>query len=286
MSLLNWKHIKEVIFDEKYLGLNLLFLFIVIYIIKTGGDHHKVKFFLLCFGLTFLILFVKKIKQPLLWYFFLIILIHDLISDYFVRANHHFFLIYLIVLTIIYLHNQHLENFVTNIKLLLVIVLFFSGIQKLLSPQFISGDFYYYMINTGKFFKPIFYFSQETNDIIASNKAQILELKRSEPNSYESIYFENVYPNLNVISRVYAWVSIIIELAGAVMILWKPKNLITHILFIMIILGVFLTRLESGFLALLAISGVWLTDSLKIRAIYVAMTILFFALIITNLGFY
>lgn len=286
MKKLNWNHVKVVLSDKSALGLNLLFIFMVVYISITGGDHRKIKLFLLFGGFCLVALFIRKITQPLLWYIFLTILISDLICDYFVRANHHFLLIYLTVIIIIFLHNSRLEDLITNIKLLLVIVLLFSGIQKLFSPQFISGDFYYYMINTGSFFKPILYFNQEMNDIVLANKAQIAELGKLNPNYTNTIKLQNIVPNLDIISGVYAWFSICIELITGLLILWKPKQVFTHILFILLILGIFFTRLESGFMALLAISGIWLTDNYKIRAIYTGLTIVMLSIIITRIGFY
>lgn len=286
MNRLNWTKFKQHLSDKNTLALKLLFIFMVIYLVSTGGDHKRIKLFLVCAGLFLVALFVKKIAQPLLWYIFLTILISDLICDYFVRANHHFLLIYITILIIIYLHNSKLDDLITNIKLLLAIVLIFSGIQKLMSPQFVSGDFYYYMINIGSFFKPILHLNQEMNDIIISNKDQIAELGTSNPNALGTVKLQNVIPNLDVISRVYAWFSIVMELITGLLILWKPKHLFTHILLILLILGIFLTRLENGFMALLAISGIWLSESTKVRFAYVTMTILFFALMITKIGFY
>ncbi len=286
MSHLNWKHIKEVLSDKSTLGLNLLFIFMIAYLIITGGDHRKIKLFLLCGGLFLLVFFVKKITQPLLWYIFLVILISDLICDYFVRANHHFFLIYITMVIIVYLHNSRLQDLVTNIKLLAAIVLLFSGIQKLVSPQFVSGDFYYYMINTGGFFKPMLYFNENMNDIVLSNKAQIAELTQSDPNNLKTITLQNILPNLDVLSHVFAWVTIIMELLSAILILWKPKHILTHIVFILLIMGVFFTRFENGFLALLAISGVWLSENYKIRAIYTGLAIVSLVFMLTKIGFY
>lgn len=286
MTQLNWNSIKKTLSDGSGLGLYLLFIFTTVYIILTGGDHRKIKLAFICVGLFLVVLFVKKITQPLLWYIFLAILICDLICDYFVRANHHFLLIYVTLLVIIYLHNSRLEDLMTNIKLLLVIVLVCSGIQKLVSPQFLSGDFYYYMINTGSFFKPILYFNQDMNDIVASNKAQISELGKLNPNASNSVILKDVFPNQASISRVYAWFSICMELMTGLFFLWKPKHLCTHILFILLIMGIFFTRLETGFMGLLAITGIWLTDNYKIRAIYTVLTLVMLSLIITRIGFY
>ncbi|MEZ4793098.1 MAG: hypothetical protein R2783_06450 [Gelidibacter sp.] len=286
MKLLNWDHIKEILSDKSTLGLKLLFIFLLAYIISTGTDHKMLKLPLLCIGLFLTVFFVKKINQPLLWYAFLVILISDLICDYFVRANHHFLLIYMTILIIVFLHNNRLEDLVINFKLVVVIVLFFSGIQKLFSAQFISGDFYYYMINTGSFFKPILHFDHDMLEVVSGNKTLILELGQTDPNALKSITLRNVVPNLGVISRVFAWLTIILELTVAVLVLLKPKKVGTHLLFILLILGIFFTRLENGFLALLAISGIWLSENIRIRAVYSILVLIFLVFIVTKIGFY
>jgi hypothetical protein len=286
MKFINWRTIKEILTDKSALGINLLFIFLLVYIISTGNDHRNIKLPTLIIGISLIIFYVNNLRQPLLWYIFLVILLFDLIGGYYVRANHHFLLIYVTLVVIIYLHNDRIELFTTNVKFLLVIVLMFSGIQKLFSPQFISGDFTYYMINTGRFFKPILYFNQDMNDIIFNNNQQLLEFKRTEPNGMGSTTFNNVIPNMDVVSRLFAWMTISVEIIAGLLLLWKPKNIGTHLFFILLILGIFFTRLENGFLALLATSGIWLTDNIRIKALYAFLSVVFLSLIITGIGFY
>ena len=286
MINLNWQHIKQVLSDKIALGLYLLLIFMVVYLAITSVAHRRIKVFLLCAALFLIVFFVKKISQVLLWYIFLAILLSDLACDYFVRANHHFLLIYMTVAVIVYLHNSRLDLFVLNIKYLVVIVLFFSGLQKVLSPEFITGDLYYLMINTGGFFKPILYYNPEMIDTIISNKALIAELGTTNPNLLETVTLKPIVPHLDVISFILSWMTIIMELVAAVLILWKPKHIATHIVFILLIMGIFFTRYENGFLALLAISGVWLSEHLRIRIIYTVLAIICFSFILTKIGFH
>ena len=286
MKHLNWISAKKVLSNKNDLGLHLLFIFMIIYIVSTGGDHLRTKLFLIFAGLSLVVLFVKKITQPLLWYVFLTIILSDLLWDYFGRANHHFLMIYITILVIIFLQNSNEKDLFVNIKLLMAIVLLFSGIQKLLSPQFISGDYFYYMINSGKFFKPFLHFNQDVYDTIIFNNAQISELSKLNPHQSNTVKLQNIIPHLDVISQVYAWFSIAMEVITGIMILWKPKLVFTHILFILLILGIFFTRLENGFMALLAICGIWLTSNYIFRAVYMLLTIVFLSLMITKIGFY
>ena len=286
MKWMGWNHIKDALADKDTLGLKLFFMFSTVYVVTTGGDHRKIKLFLFCLLVSVLIFFVKNFKQPLLWYLFLAVLINDLICDYFVRANHHFLMIYLTISVIIYLHNSHLEDFTRNIKLLTAIVLLFSGIQKWIAPQFVSGDFYYFMMNIGSFFKPLWYYNSEINEMVMNNKTQIAELIKTDPNEYKSITLQNIAPNLDVKSRVFSWMAIGMEIISALLILWKPKHIVTHIIFILLVSGIFMTRLESGFLTLLAICGLWLSNNIIVRGIYVVLAIIFMATVLTKVGFY
>lgn len=286
MNTLNWQRIKQVLSDKTALGLHLFFIVMVVYLAITSVDHRNIKVFLLCGALFLIVFFVKKITQPLLWYIFLAILLSDLACDYFVRANHHFLLIYITGVVIVFLHNSRLELFIANIKYLVVIVLFFSGIQKVISPEFITGDLYYYMINTGGFFKPILYYNPQMVDTIISNKEIIAELGTTDPNLLKTATLKPILPHLEVFSFILSWMTIIMELLAAVLILWKPKHIISHIVFILLIMGIFFTRFENGFLSLLAISGVWLSDSLKTRIVYTILAIISLSFVLTKIGFH
>ncbi len=279
-------HIKQILEDHTSLGFKLLFLFVIVHLFSSTAGHPWLKMLVLSFALFLIVLFVKKVQQSLLWYIFLALLLFDLICNFFGSANHHFLLIYVTILILQFLKNGRLEQHKTNIGFLLVIVLLFSSIQKLISPQFVTGDFYYYMLNTGKFFKPFLYFSQEMRDIIASNNSKILALENTDPNALKSIHLTDILPNIHIISLVLSWFTIAIELLIALLLFLKPKHILTHLLYIMLILSIFFTRLETGFLALLAIGGFWIAERRKVQVIYMSLAILFMAFMIAKIGFY
>lgn len=272
--------------EKSSLGEVILLILSLIYLISSNFSQLKIQLPLMLLSIILALFFINKLNQILLWSIFLAIFISELVMKYFVKANHHFLLVYVILLIIFYHKNGRWEDFVANIKWIVVIVLMCSAIQKLISPQFVSGDFYYYMLNTGKFFRPMLYFTPEIKEIIFSNYSQIIELERTNPNLTNSITLQNILPNLDVISRVFAWLTIALEFIIAAVLFWKPKHTFSHILFIILILGIFFTRLESGFLTLLAICGFWLTESLKFRALYVILAIGFMVLIVTQIGFH
>lgn len=272
--------------NKNNLGILLVFILSMIYLIGTGKNHPWLLVSLILIGTLLVLILTHKLPQIVLWYGLLAIFTIDLALNYFLKANHHFLLVYIILLIIFYLKNGSREAFVDNIKWIIIIVLLFSSIQKLITPQFITGDFYYYMFNTGKFFKPVLYFYPELKEITKSNNFQITQLEHTNPNTLKAVKLQNIVPYLEVISRVFAWLTIALELAIALCFIGKPKHHITHLLFILLILGIFITRLENGFLTLLSICGIWLSEHQAIRRVYVILAIGFMLLLIGNIGLF
>jgi hypothetical protein len=161
-----------------------------------------------------------------------------------------------------------------------------SALQKVASSQFINGDFYYYVLSRGSLFREFLNFFPEIIEITSSNSENIMDLNTKNPNYKEYIILKDAIPNLGMICRVFAWISILVEFLVAIAILWKPKNAWTHLLLIIMIIGILCTRFESGFMALLAISGLFLCKNLKLRLLYVVIIMGCVTLMVTKLGFH
>lgn len=170
--------------------------------------------------------------------------------------------------------------------MLLVIVVLISVVQKLMSSQFMSGDFYYYMINRGVLFRHFINFFPESLEVVKSNKLALLELYGTDPNLSEQIILKDVISNLKTISPIYAWVTVVVEFLVAVALLWKPRSTWTHLFFIAMILGILCARFETGFMGLLAICGVFLCNNLKLRLLYVVIIMACITFIITKIGYH
>lgn len=282
-----YKNIKDKSFDDKSIVINLLFMLICIYIIGSSFSFSFFKFPLILIGLVTLLFSRKNAFNIHIWYVFILILSIDLIAKYFREANHHFLLLYVALIVFLYLKDiYNFKLFVKNIQYLTIIVVFFAGIQKMISQQFISGEYYYYMLNTGRFFKSFLNLSPELSEIVNLNKSEIQNLELVNPNKGTSIYLQSIDQNLKMFSIIFSWVTIAIELIVSVVLFFIPKKNITHILLIILIIGIFLTRLETGFLSILTISGLSLSSNSKISLIYIFLTLFFFTLMITKIGFY
>lgn len=118
-----------------------------------------------------------------------------------------------------------------NIQMLLVVILTASVVQKLMSSQFMSGDFYYYMANRGFLFRNFLNFFPENLEIAKSNSELILALQDTDPNFAQRIVLNDILPKLGKISLIYVWLTVIVEVVVAIALFWRPKNIWTHLLF-------------------------------------------------------
>jgi len=237
-------------------------------------------------GLLSWFLFRDKTKHPIIWIVLSTLLVLDLCFSYFWVANHHFMLLFMVLSVIFYTYHKQNEILVKNIQILLVIVVLTSAFQKLMSSQFMSGDFYYYMINRGSLFGFFINLFPESLEVVKSNRESLLALHSTNPNLAQTIVLKDVFPNLGMSSLIYAWVTVVVEFLVAIAVLWKPKTTWTHLLFITMIFGILCARFETGFVSLLAVSGLFLCNNLKLRLLYVAIIIACITFIVTKIGYH
>ncbi len=281
-----WADLKYKLRDPIALGTQLLLLLLGIYSLLMAEQNRRWKVPVLFIGLSAWILWQNKKKHPLIYIVLCLLLIIDLYHDYFWVGNHHYMLLFMVLSVIIYDYHKRNDVLLKNIQILFVVVILASGLQKLMSSQFMSGDFYYYMINRGTLFKNFVRFFPESLDVAKSNAKNMFELQAVDPNLGESITLKNIFPNLGAISHIFAWVTVIFEMIVAFAILWKPKSTGAHLLLILMILGILSTRFETGFMALLALSGLFLCNNTYLRLMYVLIITGCIVLIFTKLGYH
>ncbi|REE25544.1 hypothetical protein [Winogradskyella pacifica] len=281
-----WSVIKLKLKDQITLASQLLLLVLGSYVFILAEDHKLWKIPVIFLGLITGFLFRNKTKHPIIWMVFLLLLIIDLFYAYFWVANHHFMLVFMVLSVILFSYHKQGDILLKNIQLLLVIVLLVSVVQKITSNQFMSGDFYYHAINLGGLFKFLFPIFPESLEIAKMNSESLMSLKELNPNLTEHIVLKDVFPNLSFVSRVFAWFTVLFEFLAAVALLWKPKKIGTHIIFIILLFGILLTRLETGFISLLAISGLYLCKTIKLRLLYVFIILGCITLIMTKFGYH
>ena len=281
-----WSDIEDSLKDNIERAIQLLLLVLGIYILIVAEKYRVAKLPIIFIGLLIWFFFRNKTKHPIVWIGFLILLIIDLCRAYFLVANHHFMLIFMVIPVIFYAYHKRSDILLKNIQMLLVVVLIASAAQKIMSSQFMSGDFYYYMLNRGSVFGVFFNFFPESLELAKSNKESVLAMSKLDPNGLESIVLKDVFSNLGFISVIFAWVTVAVEFIVALALLWKPRSTWAHLLFAAMIIGILCTRLETGFMALLAICGIFLSNNIKLRLLYVIIVMACITLVVTKLGYH
>lgn len=282
-----WTQIKEKLNDPIVLGIQLLLLVLGAYTFIMADKHRFWKIPLLFTGVIVWFFWQNSRREFKIWIIlFLATLLIDLSYDYFWVANHHFMLIFMVLSVLIFTYYKRKDVLLKNVQIILVIVVLASGLQKLMSEQFMSGDFYFYMMNRGSLFRKFIDFFPDIIEIIMSNRDNMEALKNIDPNLGHSIVLKDALPKLSLMSQIFAWITVIIEILVAIAILIKPKSFWTHLLFSAMIIGILCTRLETGFMALLAICGIFLCNNLKLRFLYTLIVIGCFLFIVTKLGYH
>lgn len=281
-----WSEIKYKLNDHIELASQLLLLTLGAYIFIMAEKYSLYKGAVLFVGLFSWFFLRNKIKHPIIWIVFFTLLVLDLCLLYLRVANHHFMLIFMVLSVLLYSYHKRSAILLKNIQMLLVVVVMASAFQKLMSSQFMSGEFYYYMFNRGSLFGVFLKLFPESFVVAKDNVQNIITFETIDPNYAQSIVMKDIFPNMGAISLVFAWITVIIEFVVAVAVLWKPRNTLTHLLLTMLILGIICTRLEMGFMALLAICGVFLSNNFELRLLYVLIAIGCVTLIVTKIGYH
>jgi hypothetical protein len=284
--MIYWSDIKKKINNSIEISTQLLLILLGAYIFILSESYAIWKIVIILLGSLSWLFFRNKTKHPVIWIVVLGLLVLDLYDSYFWVANHHFMLIFVVLAVILFKYHKQSEVLLKNIQILLIIVVATSALQKLFSSQFMSGDFYYYMINRGSFFSVFIQSVPELSEIANSNKESLVNLQSTDPNTGETIVLKNMFPNLGLICLIYAWITVALEFIVAIAILWKPKSKWTHLFLILMILGILFTRLETGFMALLGICGVFLCQHLKLRVLYVFIVTMCIILIVLKMGYH
>ncbi|WP_179335156.1 hypothetical protein [Winogradskyella costae] len=281
-----WSDIQNTLKDNIALGTKFLLFFLATYIFIMAEQYGIWKSPILILAIFSWFFLQGKTRYIVIWIALFSLLVFDLYPFYFRVGNHHFVLTFMVLSVILYFYHKRRHILLKNIQMLLVIVVATSAIQKLISSQFMSGEFYYYMMNRGFIFNVLHPLFSESLEVAKSNSDQIIELQATDPNLKESIVLTNIFPSLGLFSRIFSWITVAVEFIVAIAILWKPKSKWVHLLFIVLILSILCTRLETGFMALLAICGMFLCRNLSLRLLYAMIIIICMSLIIAKVGFH
>ncbi len=233
----------------------------------------------------------QKIYTPFFWLMLAALYILDIIHNPFFPANHHYLLFYLcLIFYFVFQSDENADREVLlkrNIKWVLVLLMFLAGVQKALSSEFIDGSFMAGSVLDGSYFKPIYYLIPSIKSVVKSNHDAIRAFLSSPPISEGPIDLTIFsYYSLGLI-KVFSFLVLLGEILVALIFIFVKNRNIQQIALMSLILGIFLTRLECGFLSIVCILGFSLTtkDQMFIRQSYIVLIILFLSLSIVGLAF-
>jgi len=268
------------------LAIQLFLGFAILYLVRNQTP--SVLFNFLCLlAITSQFILSKKIKQSILfWFCMCLFFAFKLLTTYFQAANHLFIAFYLsLAFIVFFITRQNGSILRKNVQLILGLALLFSGIQKIVSSDYYSGAYFYYMLQRGDFLWPLKYLSVSFQEITSYNM-KVLESSRSVyPGGATFEALKTPFSGAKTMSYYLSVVSIALELGAGIIILVKPKSFITHLLILATIWGVFFTRQEVGFLTLLTVMGLLLAENKYFIWFYTATGIIFLSLILVRIGF-
>lgn len=211
----------------------------------------------------------------------------DVIPHYFLAANHSFVVFYS-VLIILISHFYPLERTKIvkfNSLFLLILIMLLGGIQKLLSPDFMSGDFLSYMTLKGELFKPL-QIANVLPDVFSENSSQIITHKSTVPDANELIYLKTPFSGFEKFIYYFSIFVMILEFL-IIPTLFLKVNKLKHLILLSFLISLILTRFETGFVALLTILiiGQLPVAEKNFKILYLLVFMGCLALIMVRLGF-
>lgn len=268
------------------LFLHGLLLIILVYLFKQSVVIFWLKPTLLIIGFSLWLLKRNLAANPLFWGILLLYFFITLGHNYYLVANHHFVVCY--VLTAVILHqitNLKSESYLHfHVRFLLLTILVLGALQKLLSPAYVSGAFFQLEMDMNYFLQPLDLILPEWQETTTGNKDLYKTLMKTNPNEYLDAQLKYPLPHSTLLATSLGWIAIIMEAMAGIIIFRKPHHLWSHLLFLGMIGGIFLFRMETGFLAMLATMGLLLSPSQKISFIYLSLILIFSVFMATELG--
>ncbi|MBL50167.1 MAG: hypothetical protein CMP28_14640 [Roseibacillus sp.] len=231
-------------------------------------------FILVTAGLAFA-LRPRILQQPLLW-----LLLTGVFGVTICRAplavgNHHFLSAYISLATGFILwgrSTQWREQWAGNGRWLLVGVMVFAVVHKLLSPDYLKGDFWGYFLSFGLAGKLIFAtgFWEGPVEVFRQNREALSALGGSGLTDGAAASLKEPFAHFRTIALALTWVTLVAEALIALGFLLFRRPTIPHIILLGFVLLLTLIRPEAEFAALLLALGLMTcrTQQVSLRISY------------------
>ena len=237
------------------------------------------------------LVYPQKVYEKRYWLYLALFVLLNIIYDPFRPANHHYVLMYVCLLLYLVLSEQEsgmrelrLQH---NARYILIAIMFWAGFHKLISPDFMDGSSYSLMFIEGDFFKPFHGALPSFLAIFAENKELINQFSQSAPQLGDSIQLSSPIDHTLEWIKAFSYLVMAGELLVALIFLVVKSPLIKNAALMGLALGIFMSRLECGFLSIICILG--FAQCPKefpiLRGIYVALIIFFLSLVSIHIAY-
>ncbi len=191
--------------------------------------------------------------QWLGWSICLVFIGYEISQNYFYVANHVFLLFYIALIGFVAMFYPYGSNKIIdfNAKMVLSLVLFFGGLQKIVASPFLEGDLMHFMFMRGELGNVLFSADFFQNYFI-ENKESMAEFRADLPSETTQIQMPLLIKNQHLLFYSFSIFVIVIELFLAILV-WSNHQKTKLICFLLFLIGVMLTRLETGFISLLCL---------------------------------
>lgn len=235
---------------QLHAALSILF---VLYLADGETENAIFKLPFVALGVVFLLLSTERRFRKFFWLTNIVIFLIDVWVDYTLLANHYFLFGFLsMVMFLSYtIDEKEQDKFLKNQTLIaFAIVMFFSGLQKLLSPQFMRGDVLGFFFVTDSFASFLLDYFPVLHEHASSNLDKLTRFSNTDPEQVEQLVLHPVMAGFSSVSKYFSWFVVALEVLIGALAFLASRSKIYHWLVISLVFGIFLIRQECGFLAL------------------------------------
>ena len=238
------------------------------------------------FSLLVVFFHPPALKKPIVWMVLLAYFLFFLVRGYYVVANHHFVFVYVITAIILYtiFPKDNTSRLRFHVRWLLALILVLSALHKLLSPTYMDGSFFLFQFDMGIFLKPFKLLSADWQQSVKYNLAAYHKIRQAIPGDEISLQLKSPVKNAWLLAKCSSWLAVLAEFLAGSLIFLKPTSRLSHFVLLLTIAGIFLFRLETGFLSLLAAMGLLICPTGYQRFIYLGLILLFISMMAVQLG--
>ncbi|HTN45070.1 MAG TPA: hypothetical protein VL098_01895 [Flavipsychrobacter sp.] len=132
---------------------------------------------------------------------------------------------------------------------LLLVIMLFGAVQKLFSPNYLSGDYMNYVFNVGGLF-PLLGLNSTMGAYFEENRVLVQEFANTYPTMSGAVRLNLLFEHQTVLIYWFSIFIILVEFLFVLALFWK-NEVYKHLFFLVFLITVAFTRQETGFLSML-----------------------------------